>query len=130
MAEEPPLPLRRWLPLRLCGCTRMAEITRPATGGALKPRAGRCSTPPFLGAAPVGPTHSSAAVFCAPRTRWRKAESRTSHRRRDAASFAFLHLLSSIFGVTGDETVDLYGVELTQLESHSRAAQHAMPDPQ
>ena len=49
---------------------------------------------------------------------------------RDDASFAFLHLLSSIFGVTGDESVDLYALELTQLALHSRAAQDAMPDPQ
>jgi hypothetical protein len=50
---------------------------------------------------------------------------------RDDASFAFLHLLSSIFGVTGgEEPVDLYALELTQLALLSRAAQDAMPDPQ
>ena len=49
---------------------------------------------------------------------------------RDDASFAFLHLLSSIFGATGDEPVDLYALELTQLALLSRAAQDAMPDPQ
>ena len=49
---------------------------------------------------------------------------------RDDASFAFLHLLSSIFGVTGDEPVGLYALELTQLALLSRGAQDAMPDPQ
>jgi hypothetical protein len=49
---------------------------------------------------------------------------------RDDASFAFLHLLSSIFGVTGDELIDLYALELTQLALYSRPAQDAMPDPQ
>ena len=49
---------------------------------------------------------------------------------RDSASFAFLHLLSSIFGVTGSEPTDLYALELTQLALYSRAAQDAMPDPQ
>jgi subtilisin family serine protease len=49
---------------------------------------------------------------------------------RDSASFAFLHLLSSIFGVTGSEPTDLYSLELTQLALYSRAAQDAMPDPQ
>ena len=49
---------------------------------------------------------------------------------RDSASFAFLHLLSSIFGVTGTEPTDLYALELTQLALYSRAAQDAMPDPQ
>jgi subtilisin family serine protease len=49
---------------------------------------------------------------------------------RDSASFAFLHLLSSMFGVTGSEPTDLYALELTQLALYSRAAQDAMPDPQ
>ncbi|MBV8335440.1 MAG: S8 family serine peptidase [Alphaproteobacteria bacterium] len=49
---------------------------------------------------------------------------------RDSASFAFLHLLSSIFGVTGSEPTDLYALELTQLALCSRAAQDAMPDPE
>ncbi len=49
---------------------------------------------------------------------------------RDSASFAFLHLLSSIFGVSGSEPTDLYALELTQLALYSRAAQDAMPDPQ
>jgi subtilisin family serine protease len=49
---------------------------------------------------------------------------------RDSASFAFLHLLSSIFGVTDNEPTDLYALELTQLALYSRAAQDAMPDPQ
>jgi hypothetical protein len=49
---------------------------------------------------------------------------------RDSASFAFLHLLSSIFGVTASEPTDLYALELTQLALYSRAAQDAMPDPE
>jgi subtilisin family serine protease len=49
---------------------------------------------------------------------------------RDSASFAFLHLLSSMFGVTGSEPTDLYALELTQSALHSRAAQDAMPDPE
>jgi Subtilase family len=49
---------------------------------------------------------------------------------RDSASFAFLHLLSSIFGVTGSEPTDLYALELTQLALYSRMAQDAMPDPE
>jgi hypothetical protein len=49
---------------------------------------------------------------------------------RDSASFAFLHLLSSIFGVTDSEPTDLYSLELTQLALYCRAAQDAMPDPQ
>ncbi len=49
---------------------------------------------------------------------------------RDSASFAFLHLLSSVFGVTSSEPTDLFALELTQLALYSRAAQDAMPDPQ
>src|SRR5262249_34991686 len=49
---------------------------------------------------------------------------------RDSASFAFLHLLSSIFGVTGSAPTDLYALELTQLALYSRGAQDAMPDPE
>jgi subtilisin family serine protease len=49
---------------------------------------------------------------------------------RDSASFAFLRLLSSIFGVSGRDPVDLYALELTQLALRSRAAQDAMPDPE
>jgi hypothetical protein len=49
---------------------------------------------------------------------------------RDNASFAFLHLLSSIFGISESEPVDLYALELTQLALNSRAAQDAMPDPE
>src|SRR5439155_12257655 len=49
---------------------------------------------------------------------------------RDSASFAFLHLLSSIFGLTSSEPTDLYALELTQLALYSRAAQDAMPDPE
>jgi hypothetical protein len=49
---------------------------------------------------------------------------------RDDASFAFLHLLSSIFDASGNEPIDLYKLELTQLALLSRAAQDAMPDPE
>jgi subtilisin family serine protease len=50
--------------------------------------------------------------------------------RPDDARFAFLHLLSSIFGVGPGEPADLYALELTQLALFSRAAQDAMPDPE
>ena len=48
----------------------------------------------------------------------------------DDASFAFLHLLSSVFGIGAGEPVDGYALELTQLALTSRAAQDALPDPE
>jgi len=48
----------------------------------------------------------------------------------DDASFAFLHLLSSAFGIGAGEPVDGYALELTQLALASRAAQDALPDPE
>ena len=47
----------------------------------------------------------------------------------DDASFAFLHLLSSVFGVGAGDLVNGYALELTQLALTSRAAQDALPDP-
>ena len=51
----------------------------------------------------------------------------------DDASFAFLHLLSSAFGVSGGEDVrarDLFNIELAQVALNSRGARQAVPDPQ
>ena len=48
---------------------------------------------------------------------------------RDDASFAFLHLVSSIFGIGAGDLVNGYALELTQLALTSRAAQDALPDP-
>jgi hypothetical protein len=49
----------------------------------------------------------------------------------DSASFAFLHLLSSIFGLAGGGTAqdEMFRIELTQLALKSRAAREAVPDP-
>lgn len=49
----------------------------------------------------------------------------------DSASFAFLHLLTSVFGVadTGGPTQAMLALELTQLAIASSAAQDAVPDP-
>jgi subtilisin family serine protease len=47
----------------------------------------------------------------------------------DDASFAFLYLVSSIFGIGAGELVNGYALELTQLALTSRAAQDALPDP-
>lgn len=50
---------------------------------------------------------------------------------RDSASFAFLHLLTSAFGIAAAEPrqLDMLNLELTQLALNSRAAQEAVPDP-
>ena len=49
---------------------------------------------------------------------------------RDSASFAFLHLLSSIFGVVPEtRNFDMLALELTQLALTSRAAQEVIGDP-
>ncbi|MFL5280155.1 MAG: S8 family serine peptidase [Rhodopila sp.] len=51
----------------------------------------------------------------------------------DDASFAFLHLLSSVFGVDGaaaDSRVnEMFALELTQLALNSRGAREAVPEP-
>ena len=50
----------------------------------------------------------------------------------DSASFAFLHLLSSVFGVAGGEDArarDMFNIELAQVALNSRAARLAVPDP-
>ena len=49
----------------------------------------------------------------------------------DSASFAFLHLLSSVFGAAevGRANEEMLALELTQRALFSRAAQEAVPDP-
>ena len=50
----------------------------------------------------------------------------------DSASFAFLHLLSSVFGVAvtaSPSRRDMFNIELTQLALNSRSAREAVPDP-
>ena len=49
----------------------------------------------------------------------------------DSASFAFLHLLSSVFGVTDGSLAEsgMLQLELTQLALNSREAREALPDP-
>ena len=49
----------------------------------------------------------------------------------DSASFAFLRLLTSIFGVSGPDPrqLDMFRVEITQLALSSRPARDAIPDP-
>ena len=49
-----------------------------------------------------------------------------------SASFGFLHLLSSVFGmatVPDERRLQMYNVELTQLALASRSAREAVPDP-
>jgi hypothetical protein len=99
---------------------RRAEAARRALFDTafLRPGAGRPD--PFLGA---GLLHAADALA-------KSTIDKLTQTPRDDASFAFLHLLSSIFGVSGSEPVDLYALELTQLALHSRTAQDAMPDPE
>lgn len=51
----------------------------------------------------------------------------------DSASFAFLHLLSSVFGIDAQASdprrASMYAMELTQLALNSPAAREAVPDP-
>ena len=97
-----------------------AEAARRAILGSAFLRAGASRPDPFLGSGLLRATDALAITRV----------DNLAQLPRDTASFAFLHLLSSIFGVTGSEPTDLYALELTQLALYSRAGQDAMPDPQ
>jgi len=97
-----------------------AEAARRAILGSAFLRAGASRPDPFLGSGLLRATDALAI----------SRVDDLAQLPRDSASFAFLHLLSSIFGVSGTEPTDLYALELTQLALYSRAAQDATPDPQ
>ena len=97
-----------------------AEAARRAILGSAFLRAGASRPDPFLGSGLLRATDALAI----------SRVDDLAQLPRDSASFAFLHLLSSIFGVSGTEPTDLNALELTQLALYSRAAQDATPDPQ
>jgi hypothetical protein len=113
----PPQRRRRWrLPPR-CGCTRAAAITRRALFDTVV-HGGTARRPdPSFGRGLLRAADALAKATIDDLTMT----------LRDDASFAFLHLLSSIFGITQDEPVDLYASELTQPALHSRAAPTRCP---
>nr|WP_294502945.1 S8 family serine peptidase [uncultured Rhodopila sp.] len=102
---------------------RRVEAVRAALfGSAVRPAADGADTDPYFGR---GRLRARDALDTVPT----EADLRRSD--PDSASFAFLHLLSSVFGVAvadDPRRLDMFNIELAQVALNSRAARQAVPD--